>query len=397
MSIATALWLGATSPAAFAGQIVVHEGDPTQAIDEVVKRTGQPASDFTAVTMSEVLDGKVPLITAGKIERCTTGATPAADVEKHLGAAEEAIAAKDYEFALGPAKAAEKAALCADGPVTAANLARVAFAGGVAAHANGDPEAAKVAFRHAAVLEAKDWLAVTPDAMKDDMKVAVELSAKREITLSLVPSDGASIDGKPVPGQASLTVGPHWVDHAGTWMRVTLEPGTTPTLVVPAAVAPGTAQWASDPAKAPELARLLDAVAPGANYVVLGNDVYRRSATAGWEELPGPKKKFEAGLVVAPVGGVMAATGAVLAFSALGSGNQAVDTASTPGVTQSEFDAARADYDGAKTTLLIGDALIVGGVVLAGIGGGMLLDGASVGPWFLPGGAGVGVSVGGAR
>jgi hypothetical protein len=398
MPIALApLWLGLATQA-HAGQVVVHEGDPAQAVDEVAKRTGQPATEFTATTLADVLNGKLPSISAGKIERCTTGPAPAADVEKHLGAAQESIDAKDYEFALGPAKAAEKAALCADAPVSGPVLARVAFAGGVAAHANGDVEGAKAAFRQAWELDpATDWTAKAPDAMKPDARIAGELAQKPDATLWLVPSDGASVDGKPATGHPAVAAGTHWVELAGVWMRVTVDAGTAPVLVVPAAIPPGATAWAADPAKSGDLARLLDTLAPSATYVVTGDDVYKRSGGVGWEPVEMPKKHFEAGVVVAPIGGVIAVTGAVLAFTALGAGNDALDTATTPGVSQADFDAAHSDYDGAKTRLIVGDVLIASGVVLAGIGGGMLLDGAAVAPYLVPGGGGIGVSVGGGR
>lgn len=400
MTIATVqLWLGLASPA-HAGQLVVHEGDAARVIDEVVRHTGRLTSDFTAMSLADVLNGKLPTLSAGKVERCTAGPSPAADVEKHLAAAQESIDAKEPEFALGPARAADKAALCADAPVPATVLAKVAFANGLASHANGDIEGSKAAFKQAIWLDPlTDWAAATPEAMRADLAAAAELAAKREVTLVLFPGDGGSIDGKPVTQHPTVAVGTHWVELGGVWMRVTIEAPTAanPVLVVPAAVTPGATAWAADPAKAPDLVRLLDALVPDVAYVVADDEVWKRTEAGGFDEVRPPKKGFEPGIVVAPLGAVVTAGGAVLAFTALGAGKTAVDTASAPGVTQADFDSAQADYDGAKTRLIAGDALMAAGVVLAGIGGGLLLDGAHLGPYFTPGGAGIGLSVGGGR
>ena len=98
-----------------------------------------------------------------------------------------------------------------------------------------------------------------------------------------------------------------------------------------------------------------------------------------------------------PVGGTVAVAGALLTATALGAGNRAVNEATAPGVSVEAFDSARRTYKNAGTQLLIGDILIGAGVVVSGIGGGMLLDGASISPWWIPGGAGIGMTIGGAK
>lgn len=416
-----------------AADTVIHEGDPAAATAAVADRAKVDPASLAPIALTEWVAKRPAQISAGTVEDCAGERTDLAGLRRHLAAVDEALAAKDYEFILGPARAGEKAALCLDGDLPAADLARIEFAVGVGAAANGDADAAQAAWQQAVRLDPKaSWIATVPPEMKPGLDLAVAESAKRTVPLTVVPSDRIAVDGAPgTPAATQVAPGAHWVRIGDNNLRIQVQAGTEPVLVAPAELGAGATGWVTDPARGLDLFRAAEALAPAGTLYVVTTDgrVFRRSAT-GWDELgvappadavatvtpppPGEEltgdvepvdvprrdqegRGFNAGSALLPIGGALAIGGAAITATALGAGNRAIEDASTPGISLSEFDDARDSYDSARSRIFVGDALIGAGVVLAGIGGVMLLDGATIAPWWTPGGGGLGLTVGGGR
>lgn len=419
----------AVAGAAGASDLVVHEGDPATATRAVADAAKVDPTTLSALALSAWAGGRPPQLSLGTIEDCAGKTVELADFQKPLAAVDEALASQDWEFVLGPAKAAEKAALCVDGDLPAADLARVEFAVGLGAAANDDADGARDAWQQAARLDpSMDWAAKAPDSAKAALQAAVAEARQGAVSLVVVPVEAVRIDGaQPVDAKSTVAPGSHWARIGANNVRLHVEATGEPVLVAPSAVPAGATGWAADPARAQDLKRLADAISPGGSLYVVTQDgrVFRRSAT-GFDELgakkgpatvaaaapkpapqdlapvdierpPREKEPFNPGSALLPVGGAIAVTGAVLSLTALGPGNQAAEDASAPNIGVASFQEARDRYDSAKTRVVVGDALLGAGIVVAGIGGGLLLDGASLSPWILPGGGGLGLTVGGAR
>ncbi len=401
MSATAALLVAALSAPAHAGQVVITEGDPKDAVTRVASRAQVDAAGLQPIALADLLAGKTPQIRGGTLEGCADEPSTLEELNKHLAAAEDSLDSKDdYEFALGPAKAAEKAASCVPDALAPDLLARVMWAKGVGLHANDDVPGARSAWEEAFRLDPKtDWAAKAPPDMAADVKIAAEEAAHQALDLWVIPPGKVAIDGAIVStDQVRIAAGPHWVRIDGKNERMTLDPAGSPVLLVPADVPAGAANWAADAALGQELGRVVDLLVPpesGPVYVVTSSDrVFVRTPT-GWDEKMQAEKGAGAGVALLPIGAVVAVGGGILAGTAFGAGKSAVNDASVEGVTLTAWQDAQDRYDGAKTRLVVGDVLVGTGVVIMGIGGGLLLDGVSVSPLWLHGGGGIGISVGG--
>ncbi len=435
MKLATWIPFGciALGAPALAADTVIHEGDAAAATATVAERARVAPTTLTALTLTEWIAKRPAQISHGTVEDCAGEPADLAALRKHLSAVDDALTAKDFEFILGPARAGEKAALCVTGAIPAADLARIEFAVGVGAAANGDDKGAQAAWQQAVRLDPKaSWIAAVPPEMKQGLDIAIAESQKRTVPLTVVPADRITVDGAPgTPAAMQVAPGAHWVRVGDDNLRIQVLAGTAPVLVAPAALAAGATNWVTDPARGQDLFRAAQTLSPAGTLYVVTQDrrVFRRSAT-GWDELAAPAATvatakpptteageqlggnvdpidvpgrdqedggFNAGAALLPIGGAVTVTGIVLTATALGVGGRAIDQASVPGITDGEYAEAQNSYDSARTQIFIGDALIGAGVVLAGVGGVMLLDGASISPWWIPGGGGLGLTVGGGR
>jgi hypothetical protein len=399
MSATAALLVAALAAPAHAGQVVIHEGDAKDAVDRVASRAGVDPSSLQPIALTDLTMGKQPQIRGGTLEGCTAEKSSLEELGKHIAAAEDSLhAPDDYEFALGPAKAAEKAASCISDPLPPDLLARVMWAKGIGLAATDDAQGARSAWAEAFRLDPKtDWTAKAPPEMLGEVKIAAEESARQDVELWLVPPGKISIDGVVTTAdRVRLAAGSHWVRLGDENERMTLDPTGSPVLVVPSEVPLGATGWAADQDLGQELGRLVDLLVPpesGPVYVVTTSGrVFERTPT-GWEEKSQAEKGAGAGVALLPIGAVVTVAGGVLAGTAIGAGNSAVDQASVAGVTLDGWQAAHDKYTGAQTRLVVGDVLIGAGVVVMGVGGGLLLDGVSVSPLWLRGGGGLGLSV----
>ena len=383
--------------AAWAGPKVLTTGDTEAARALVARATATDPGSIDVVTLGDLVARTDPTAAGGTLRRCTDDPVGLDAFRTGLAAAEAALQEGDYEFVLGPALAAEKAALCATESPPIAELARAEFAIGVARALAGELDSARPAWALAYRLDGgADWASKVPAAYADTLKIALENGKKHDATWAISVPGGVWLDGTEVGETVvSLGTGLHWVEADA--VRALLDVRDSGHLLIPQRFAKIRLQDGTTGERGKSLVRLLDAASGttgGGPYYVFDEAGQGFQATAtGWVPLVVERDRrggaSTAGAALATTGSGLAAGGALLAILAYGAGNQAIDAAAAPGVTAAVWTEQQAAYDRATTQLWIGEAAAATGLALIGAGSALLLTDAPLLPWWTPQGGGV--------
>jgi len=383
--------------AAWAGPKVLTTGDADAARALVARATALDPASLDVVTLGDLVVRTDPLAAGGILRRCTDAPASIEAFHKGLSAAEAALEEGDQEFALGPALAAEKAALCATESPPIAELARTEFAIGVARAQAGDVDAARAAWALASRLDGNaDWASKVPAAYADTMKIALENAKKHDATWAISVPGGVWLDGTEV-GETVVTLGTglHWIEADA--VRALLDVRDSGHLLIPQRFAKIQLQDGTSGERGKSIMRLLDAASgnpDGDVYYLVDESGHGFQTTAtGWVPLVAERDRqggaSTAGAALATTGSGLAAGGALLAILAYRAGNQAIDAAGAPGVTSAVWTEQQATYNRGATQLWIGEAAAATGLALIGAGSALLLTDAPLTPWWTPQGGGV--------
>jgi len=264
--------LGALLGTAQAAEPVLYLGDnPNVAVAQVILATGKGAHEFAPVSVPQLLKDHEPsLLGMGTVETCMEAPTAMSDVSAPIDRAEKAIAYLDSEAGLSDLGAAAEKIACLGEPLVPEVAARLHVLRGVLFHFKGDKPAAWEEYSQAFGFDSEvQWDPnFPPESQKIFELASGEAASSERVTLTVVPglSDGTLlVDGRPIPGTGrSLDVqpGPHIVQVLSEpvlTLKVTVEPGSPTTLIIPGAVPSDAAAWAADPELQPGLATLTEA------------------------------------------------------------------------------------------------------------------------------------------
>jgi hypothetical protein len=391
---------------ALAADVAVYSGDPSGVPARIEEATGKPASELQIVSLAELVKGRPPVLTAGKITACTSTATDMAAVTSWLQKAEMLAGEMEFGAAHDATAAAMDAVQCLDAPIDRPQVARLAFLEGVMQHFGGDMDASRHAFQLAWTLDpALAWdPQFPPSAMANFTAAKDDVTKATKVVIAVVPHAGLPIvvDGAPVQtadGKIEVGMGPHIFQIGKATLMI--DAAAPASLVVPSALPEDATKWASDPARGADLARLLDTIDATNNVYVVTNDAVwlNQGSSTSWKQLGADttKKEPPLGLYLIGSGGAVFVGGAAITAVGLSQGNGAVADASAPGVRYEDWEAAQTRYQSAKTLTTVGKVVALTGLVTAGSGVSLLQGQARIAPLFLADGGGLALSIGEVR
>lgn len=243
---------------------LVHSGEADPALERVTSSLGPGA--WSPVPLSEVLEAPPALRSGAAAVGCAVqrGEVQLAEA---LDALHSALLYLELEQAEALVASARAEVLCADPPIGAPLLAQLELLDGIRHELADAPQAARARFDAALTYDASvAWDEAFPPDRRGRFDAAVSEHTGATAALQIHPAQGAlQIDGQPpTPGgqppdkqPGTIPAGSHVITVGGHSVRITLEPGATDSLVVPAAYPDDVLSWMQDPDRRADLSVLL--------------------------------------------------------------------------------------------------------------------------------------------
>lgn len=374
---------------------VVHAEDPEAARTRVANATNADPTTLEPVALTTIIARPPVGLGEARVLPCTDVRTRSADVRAHLTEAEGAYLYMESEKAGTALGLANNALNCLAEPLDPALASRVWYLRGLVAFAAGDAPTAEAHFYRARVFEPglawdEDF---APAARPLFERTAVQLKVAEPAWLDIVPAPAPGqlrVDGRVAEapaGRIAIPRGPHLV-QLGLDLPITLSVDLRGdgTLVVPELLPPGALAWAGDPMQQGALSTALAGTLQrdASVYVTDGTSVWRvHAGRDDWAQLAGPRAKTTtvkaerpapkpldkraAGRWIMAGGGAILVAGGTWAGIHMAQAWQAYDAGTNAG-TWSEYQAADAAYQPARTKMYIGDGVAVAGAALLGVG-----------------------------
>ena len=396
--------------AAIAGDPLIYGAGGTGL--EHLPGLGVSAAD--AVALSDLFRGRPAMgLGAAQIGACTQAVTTLADVRRHLGKADGAVAYMDDAGARRELATVDASLACLGERTDPEAPAHARVLAGVLALEAGDADAGRAAFR--------EVFAIRPDYawdedLKPEWKPAFEaargdVEAAAPVSIQIVPpptAAGYSIDGMPVidrEGRVALKRGPHLLQVGSPLRtyRVLVADGLDGVIVLPSEIPADALSWAEDPSRRGALSQALATVLARDTLVYVSEPlaiwtvhVGQNDWTAVWlaPSTESARRRRSVGGWAAIGGGVVAAAGGGLLA------NSYIDTMDawregTDAQTWSAYLDAKGRYDAGLDRVYVGWGVTGAGagLVVAGLFARLDAEGVVVAPMPLPGGGGLVVGV----
>lgn len=357
---------------AFGADLVLHAGDPAVAVGRAAAAAGVDPATLRAADLSEVVRARPPvLLGPGQVDQCAGTPTTNAEVRLLGDEGERALNYLEYARAAAALERAFDALGCLIEPVEPPVAARILFLRGVAGWFAGDPDAARAAFAQALLFDPSlawdEAFAPDPRPLFDEVAASDPPTAPLRV---VPPSARVRVDG--VQAEA-LAPGVHLVqvgEASVSTVRVRLDAAEPSVLVLPSLVPLDALGWAADPARAPDLAAVLDAVLgeDARVYVVHAGEVWREQAGT-WERiaLPPPPPPRARWALVGP-GAAAAVGGAILGTVSTLNAHATAERYAADPLPYQERDALYDRYGRQRTAAIAGWAVTGAGVAVAGAG-----------------------------